>query len=565
MPKTCPTCNVSYEDGSIFCPADGSTLRAVNVDQDDLIGTVIADRYLLTDKLGEGGMGRVYLGHHVRVPRQAAIKVLRNARSNDYDVVAAFNREANNAARMGNHRHVAEVYDFGETADGLIYLAMEYVEGESLSTLLLREPVLAPKRAVEIVRQIAEALTVAHELPVPVIHRDLKPDNIMLARNRDGSDCVKVVDFGIAKAIAGETQKLTTPGLAVGTPKYMSPEQLTAVDALDARSDIYSLGLIAFQMLTGKMPFQSTSAAQEFTLQWSLTRLTSAPIPIAQARGDRAWPAGLQAVFDRALALSPEERYASAEMFARDLVAAIEQLDAPAPRRIADTTPVVAERPRRAPRIALGAGAVALLAGVLAITLRSRDDRPPRGSPAEVARADTPALKQAAGGDIARPAASPGADASAADPGSAPMAPDSGRVVAQSVPTSTPATSIRPADTTGTGSPGERAADPASASRAALDSIDKLLSGQSSPTGEQATQILETLRRIRPDLTPADDLRAQLYAAEALLVFGQTADACKLLRAVDRDGVGTDVGRVAHRYLNPPPDSSGVLRLKCPE
>ena len=331
MPKTCPTCNVSYEDGSIFCPADGSTLRAVNVDQDDLIGTVIADRYLLTDKLGEGGMGRVYLGHHVRVPRQAAIKVLRNARSTDYDVVAAFNREANNAARMGNHRHVAEVYDFGETADGLIYLAMEYVEGESLSTLLLREPVLAPKRAVEIVRQIAEALTVAHELPVPVIHRDLKPDNIMLARNRDGSDCVKVVDFGIAKAIAGETQKLTTPGLAVGTPKYMSPEQLTAVDALDARSDIYSLGLIAFQMLTGKMPFPSASAEQEFTLQWSLTRLTSAPIPIAQARGDRVWPAGLQGVFDRALSLSPDERYASAEMFARDLVAAIGQLDAPAP------------------------------------------------------------------------------------------------------------------------------------------------------------------------------------------------------------------------------------------
>jgi serine/threonine-protein kinase len=564
MPKTCPTCNVSYEDGSIFCPADGSTLRAVNVDEDDLIGTVIADRYLLTDKLGEGGMGRVYLGHHVRVPRQAAIKVLRNARSTDYDVVAAFNREANNAARMGNHRHVAEVYDFGETADGLIYLAMEYVEGESLSTLLLREPVLAPKRAVEIVRQIAEALTVAHELPVPVIHRDLKPDNIMLARNRDGSDCVKVVDFGIAKAIAGETQKLTTPGLAVGTPKYMSPEQLTAVDALDARSDIYSLGLIAFQMLTGKMPFPSVSAEQEFTLQWSLTRLTSAPIPIAQARGDRAWPAGLQGVFDRALALSPDERYASAEMFARDLMAAIEQLDAP-PRPVADRSPVVAPRARRAPRIALGAGAVALLAGVLAITLRSRDDRSPQGSTTEVVRADTPALKQAAGGDIARPAASPGGDASAADPVSARVAPDTSRVVAQTVPRSTPAASIRPGDTTGTGSPRERAADPASASRAALDSIDKLLSGQSSPTAEQATQILETLRRIRPDLTRADDLRAQLYAAEALLVFGQTADACKLLRAVDRDGAGTDVGRVAHRYLNPPPDSSGVLRLKCPE
>jgi serine/threonine-protein kinase len=242
MAKTCPTCNVSYEDGSIFCPADGSTLRSVNLDQDDLIGTVIADRYLLTDKLGEGGMGRVYLGQHVRVPRQAAIKVLRQARTTDYDVVAAFTREANNAAKMGNHRHVAEVYDFGETPDGLVYLAMEYVDGEPLSALLQRERLLPPKRAVEIVRQVAEALAVAHELPVPVVHRDLKPDNIMLGRNRDGSDCVKVVDFGIAKAMSGETQKLTSPGLAVGTPKYMSPEQLTAVDALDSRSDIYSLG-----------------------------------------------------------------------------------------------------------------------------------------------------------------------------------------------------------------------------------------------------------------------------------------------------------------------------------
>src|SRR5688500_2238594 len=235
MAKTCPACNISYEDGSVFCPADGTTLRSLNADQDDLVGTVIADRYLLTEKLGEGGMGRVYLARHVRVPRQAAIKVLRNIHGSDYDAIAAFNREANNAAKMGNHPHVAEVYDFGETADGLVYLAMEYVDGEPLSRLLERERVLRPRRAAEITRQVAEALTVAHELPNPVIHRDLKPDNIMLARNRDGSDCVKVVDFGIAKAIRGETQKLTSPGFAVGTPKYMSPEQLTAADPLDAR------------------------------------------------------------------------------------------------------------------------------------------------------------------------------------------------------------------------------------------------------------------------------------------------------------------------------------------
>ena len=573
MAKTCPTCNVSYNDGSVFCPVDGSALRSGDGDQDDLVGTVIADRYLLTDKLGEGGMGRVYLGQHVRVPRQAAIKVLRSARSNDYDVVAAFNREANNAARMGNHRHVAEVYDFGETSDGLIYLAMEYVDGESLSTRLQREHVLPPRDAVEIVRQVAEALTVAHELPVPVIHRDLKPDNIMLARNRDGSDCVKVVDFGIAKAVAGETQKLTTPGLAVGTPKYMSPEQLTAVDSLDARSDIYSLGLIAFQMLTGKMPFPSTSADQEYTLQWSLTRLTSAPTPIAQARSDTVWPSGLQLVFDRALALSPDDRYASAELFARDLVQAVDQLDAAAPTpataQIASVGPV-AERWRRSRALALGAGALALLVAAAFIVSQARRNGAKRDSatdtgratPTEVtvgsARTDTSARRQTAGGDLAGPV-------SAADTSSNRGTADTARRVAQALQKSTTTSSARQADTADNAPARASVVDAGSAARAALDSVDKVLSGASSPTPEQATRILETLRRIRPDLEPADDLRAQLYAAEALLVFGETAEACKLLRAVERDGAGTDAARVAHRYLNPPTDSPSALKLNCPE
>jgi len=576
MAKTCPTCNVSYDDGSIFCPTDGSTLRSVDVDQDDLIGTVIADRYLLTDKLGEGGMGRVYLGQHVRVPRQAAIKVLRSPRNSGYDIVAAFNREANNAARMGNHRHVAEVYDFGETADGLIYLAMEYVDGESLSGLLQREPVLPPKRAAEIVRQVAEALTVAHELPVPVIHRDLKPDNIMLARNRDGSDCVKVVDFGIAKAIGGETQKLTTPGLAVGTPRYMSPEQLTAADNLDARSDIYSLGLIAFQMLTGRMPFQSASAEQEFTLQWALGRLTTAPTPIAQAKGDIAWPSRLQGIFDRALALSPGDRYASAEMFARDLVDAIDQWNAAAPAQ-AVARSEGAERRRRSPRLALGAGAIALLAAVVFIAVQARQNGGrqdaatglargvPGGGPAAAARVDTSARQQMAGGDIAAAVSAPGRVGSATDTSSGRASADTSRRVVHAVPKSTTTTSAGVPDTTSNAPAEERVGDAASVARAALDSVDKVLSGAAAPTTAEATRILETLRRIRPDLGPADDLRAQLYAAEALLVFGETAEACKLLRAVERDGVGTAAARVAHRYLNPPADSPSVLKLNCPE
>ena len=167
----------------------------------------------------------------------------------DADAITRFNREASNASRI-SHPNVAAVYDFGETSDGLIYLAMEFVDGPSLTTLIERHGALPPLRAADIVRQAADALAVAHDMGI--VHRDLKPDNIMIAKTRDGSDLVKVVDFGIAKAAGNDAQKVTKTGLVVGTPEYMSPEQL-AGDKLDGRSDIYSLGLVAFNMLTGAL------------------------------------------------------------------------------------------------------------------------------------------------------------------------------------------------------------------------------------------------------------------------------------------------------------------------
>jgi serine/threonine protein kinase len=573
MGKTCPACNVSYEDGSIFCPADGTTLRSLDENRDDLVGTVIADRYLLTEKIGEGGMGRVYLAHHVRVPRRAAIKVLRSGLANDYQIIAAFNREANNAAKMGNHPHVAEVYDFGETAEGLIYLAMEYIDGEPLSRLLERDGIVPPRRAAEIIRQVCEALTVAHELPNPVIHRDLKPDNIMLARNRDGSDCVKVVDFGIAKAITGETQKLTSPGFAVGTPKYMSPEQLSA-GALDARSDIYSLGLIAFQMLTGKMPFPSASPEEESTLQWAVGRLVQPASPLAGTRTNVAWPAKLQGVFDRVLATSAADRYASAESFARDLTQAVDDLDRLPAEGAAAAPPVVAEHRRRPSLGVLITGGVAVVVVLVVAALGASgklwtrdatevaaDGVPPAASAVDPSlRTDTAAGDLAARGgsvpnvttppaivgggataaDAPRPRAAAPTTASAESPGNARIARDSAPVVARR--------------TDGT--------DVVTASRAALDSVDKMLAGPSNPTPEEATRMLETLRRIRPNLRREDDLRAQVYAAELLLVFGETSEACKLLRAVERDGIGTEAARIAQKYLNP---STELRQLNCPE
>ena len=169
----------------------------------------------------------------------------------DPDAIARFNREAANASRL-NHPNVCGIYDFGETPEGLIYLAMEFIEGDSLTSLIEKNGSLPAPRAASIIHQAADALAVAHDHGI--VHRDLKPDNIMIAKGRDGSDLVKVVDFGIAKASSSDAQKVTKTGLVVGTPEYMSPEQL-AGDKLDGRSDIYSLGLVAFNCLTGVLPF----------------------------------------------------------------------------------------------------------------------------------------------------------------------------------------------------------------------------------------------------------------------------------------------------------------------
>ncbi len=248
--KVCPTCGTEYPLSERFCPRDGTALRSASTTA-DLLGAIVAERYHILKKLGEGGMGTVYLAEHVKMGRKAALKVMNPGMNTDADAIARFNREAANASRL-NHPNVCAIYDFGETSDGLIYLAMEFIEGESLTSLIEKNGSLAAPRAASIIHQAADALAVAHDYGI--VHRDLKPDNIMIAKDRDGADVVKVVDFGIAKASSSDAQKVTKTGLVVGTPEYMSPEQL-AGDKLDGRSDIYSLGLVAFNCLTGLLPF----------------------------------------------------------------------------------------------------------------------------------------------------------------------------------------------------------------------------------------------------------------------------------------------------------------------
>ncbi len=316
--KICPTCGTEYPLSERFCPRDGTALRSGNA-QADLLGSVVADRYHILKKLGEGGMGTVYLAEHVKMGRKSALKVMNPGMNTDADAIARFNREASNASRL-SHPNICGIYDFGETPDGLIYLAMEYIEGSSLSGLIEKTGSMPPARSGSIIHQTADALQVAHD--AGIVHRDLKPDNIMVARNRDGTDLVKVVDFGIAKASSSDAQKVTKTGLVVGTPEYMSPEQL-AGDTLDGRSDIYSLGLVAFNCLTGKLPFPAETATEAMIM-----RLTDRPRTLAESRPDIVWTDELQRTMDKVLQRDAADRYQSASQFGREFAAAISAMPA---------------------------------------------------------------------------------------------------------------------------------------------------------------------------------------------------------------------------------------------
>ncbi len=336
--KRCPICNGEYPDDARFCPNDGGSLRTEG--RADLVGQVIAERYHIIRKLGEGGMGQVYLAEHVKMGRRNAIKVMSAGVSADAEAVSRFNREAANAAQI-SHPNVCTIYDFGEH-DGLIYLAMEYVEGTTLTQILADHGPLPLARVAPIVVQVADALAAAHD--VGIVHRDLKPDNIMIVRHR-GRDLVKVVDFGIAKAIGATqgTQKVTKTGLVVGTPEYMSPEQLVG-DPIDGHSDLYSLGLVTFRMLTGELPFSATSGQEAL-----FKRLTETPKSLENVSPGLHVPAGVQQALDKALQRNPLDRQTAPQEFAREFASAAASVTAPieaatrvvheaAGRNIAETT-----------------------------------------------------------------------------------------------------------------------------------------------------------------------------------------------------------------------------------
>jgi eukaryotic-like serine/threonine-protein kinase len=383
--KICVSCNAAYPSDMIFCPKDGSTLRPGTP---GLIGRVLADRYHVVRLLGRGGMGEVYLAEQLRMGRSVALKVMRPALLNDQDAATRFAREASTVSRI-THPHIATVYDCGETPDGIVYLAMEYVPGETLAAILAREGRFPPDRAVRLTRQIAEALQAAHD--VGLAHRDLKPDNVMVTRTQRGArEIVKVVDFGIAKALRNATgddvgHTLTQTGVMLGTPAYMSPEQI-AGDSIDGRTDIYSLGCILYELLTGEQTILGVPRERLFA------RRLAEPPPHPRTRNTAISPA-LDEIVARALARSPGERFQAAV----DLDAALdtwEQSQGNLPRQAArPTTPepgpadqlapasdalVASRRPARLRRrrtMVVVAGSVVTIAAFLTLLARDRAAR----------------------------------------------------------------------------------------------------------------------------------------------------------------------------------------------
>jgi serine/threonine-protein kinase len=266
------------------------------------IGQTIGN-YAITAKLGEGGMGMVFLAEHPVIGRRAALKVIHPEYARNPEVVSRFVTEARSLNAIG-HEHIVEVTDFGTTPDGDFYFIMERLEGHSLAHLIVRDAPFTPERALRIAGQIAAALQASHDHGI--IHRDLKPDNIYLVTHGEDPDFVKVLDFGLAKLVGTNeaSPRNTRTGTVVGTPYYMAPEQCEGSVEIDHRADVYALGVLLFEMLTGKVPFGGTGFGEVMLKHMTM------PAPAARGLVPELAPA-VDAILFRALAKDPAQRFQS--------------------------------------------------------------------------------------------------------------------------------------------------------------------------------------------------------------------------------------------------------------
>lgn len=329
--RTCVTCSAELPETALFCPSCGAstptevsgpsaaTTLATSAEELDYrarLQRALGQGYELRELIGRGGFADVYAAFELSLKREIAVKAVRPDLVVQRTMMERFRREAEAAAQL-RHPNILPIYTVGE-GEGLVWFTMPRVKGESLRVLLEREGALSPEEARRILREVASALETAHE--AGLIHRDIKPDNIMLeGRQRRAL----VMDFGIAKAMAtgGDLEGLTAEGVVIGTPQYMSPEQATADPATDHRTDIYSLGVVAYQMLSGRLPFQASSAHEAIAMH-----LTATPPPLTGV------PEYLASVVMRCLAKRPADRWQSAADLVREADCCAPYTQAP-PRR----------------------------------------------------------------------------------------------------------------------------------------------------------------------------------------------------------------------------------------
>ena len=324
--KHCPRCQKTYADTQRFCLDDGDLLSLR--DPYHLVGRTLAEKYRIDALVGVGGMGAVYSAYHLGLDRRVAFKILLpHLALGNIQTVTLFEREGKIAGRL-SHENIVSIFDAGRTSDEIAYIAMEWLDGRTLADELMAQGQFSFERAAEILRQIALALEEAHTQRV--IHRDLKPSNVMLVRRAGGRDRVKVLDFGIGKVMGGTAGAQVSS--VMGTPHYASPEQFQVGTNIDGRADIYSLGVILYEMLTTALPFNATSVHELIRVQ-----MTEPPVPLREIRPDA--PLAVEQLLARLLDKNPEQRPQHVseipELFER-------ALKPPAPRQ---TKTVVDEEP----------------------------------------------------------------------------------------------------------------------------------------------------------------------------------------------------------------------------
>ncbi|MFO8071359.1 MAG: serine/threonine-protein kinase [Polyangia bacterium] len=317
----CPNCHTTYDEPVAFCGAcgtrlatDGAPARAA----DPLIGVVIDDRYRLLDLIGRGGMGAVYRVEHVKMGKVMAMKLLHGELGQDQEVARRFRLEAEAVSRL-THLNTVSVFDFG-SHQGMMYLVMEYIEGRDLAEVLRIEGPMPAARVAHVLVQVCSALIEAHDKGI--VHRDIKPENILVSQQYDYPDFVKVLDFGLAKLRdVRDATKITKEGNLVGTPYYMAPEHIRG-EGVDARSDVYSLGAVMYKLLTGETPFSADTPMGVLT-----KHLTEKIDPPSRRFPQRAIPPEADRIVLRAMAKTPDDRYASAEEMRQELAELAVRLD----------------------------------------------------------------------------------------------------------------------------------------------------------------------------------------------------------------------------------------------